>query len=160
MQGLYPTLHVNVQALLTHLGCALATLVEQALPQMLQLLGSLVVSTQLRPHSVGEPDGQLDEQAYVPLAAAQTGVLPLHMLLQVPQLDALAGSTQPPSHAIRPLPQVPGPPSAASPSSAPAAASFSGGTRVSTFASAGPRLSASAGPSMPPSHAPAQSFAE
>jgi hypothetical protein len=115
LQGLYPPSHVKVHAPLEHAGCALGTLVEHALPQAPQWLASFVVSTQMFPHWVGEAGGQLIAHAYVPATEAQSGVSPPHTLSQAPQLKALAESTQPPWHAMKPLAQPPSAPSAASP---------------------------------------------
>ena len=51
---------MNEHALLTHAGCALATIVEHALSHVLQLIGSLVRSTQLLLQLDGAFDGQLE----------------------------------------------------------------------------------------------------
>jgi hypothetical protein len=60
-------------------------LVEHALSQALQWPGSFVVSAHVFPHGVGASGGQLIAHAYVPLAEAQSGVLPPHALSQDPQ---------------------------------------------------------------------------
>jgi hypothetical protein len=71
-----------VHALLTHAGWALATLVEQAFPHVLQLLTLLVVSTHVLPQSVGVDPGQPETQ----VDPEQTGVPPLHAWVHMPQL--------------------------------------------------------------------------
>jgi hypothetical protein len=53
-------LQVNAQALMTHVACALLTVVVQTLPQVLQLLALLVVSAHVVPQSVGLPDEHPD----------------------------------------------------------------------------------------------------
>jgi NAD(P)H-dependent FMN reductase len=55
-------LHENEHALATHVGCACAIVVEHALPQVLQSLALLVVSTQVPLHSVGSTPGQPETQ--------------------------------------------------------------------------------------------------
>jgi hypothetical protein len=75
------------------------------LPQPEQWLALLVVSTQVFEHTVGAVDGQLAAQAYVSPEPTHSGVLPVHSLPQLPQLEALDGSTQPPGHASLPAPQ-------------------------------------------------------
>ena len=74
-------LHVNVHALLTHVGCEFGTLFGQASPHPLQSFALLVVSTQVPPHRVGVPVGQ--PVTHVPVA--QTGSVEGHMLVHVPQ---------------------------------------------------------------------------
>jgi hypothetical protein len=82
----------------------LGTLVEQALPHVLQLFASLVVSAHVPPQSVDAVEGQLAAHAYVPLApAAQTGVAPAQRLPQLPQLVMLEDETQAPPHETYPL---------------------------------------------------------
>lgn len=61
--GVKLVLHVNVHALEAHVGEALATVVEQAAPQVLQLLASLVRSTHVVPQRVGVAAGQPETQA-------------------------------------------------------------------------------------------------
>jgi hypothetical protein len=148
----------------------LGTLVEHALAQPPQWPGSFVVSTQMLPHWVGDVGGQLFAHANVPLTEAQSGVLAPHTLPQAPQLEALVESTQPPSHATKPLPQPastssaasPGfssppsvPPASVSPASGTTVASLPGGRPVSIFPSAVASLepSANSEASLPASHA-------
>jgi hypothetical protein len=61
-QRVKPLLHVNVHALETHTGDALATVVAQAAPQVLQSLALLVRSTHVVPQSVGVAAGQPETQ--------------------------------------------------------------------------------------------------
>jgi hypothetical protein len=106
-QSVYPALHVKLHTLAMQVGRAFAMVVEQALPHEAQLLGSTDVSTQVFPHWVAALVGQIEAQAYVPRSGAHTGVSALHTLPHAPQLEALAGSTQPPSHASDPSGQLP-----------------------------------------------------
>jgi hypothetical protein len=96
LQSAYPVSHAIEHALLTHTACALATLVVHAWPQALQLFASLVVSTQLPLQFVGAMDGHPDTHEYAPAEPAQTAVVPLHALPQLPQLEAVVSSTQAP----------------------------------------------------------------
>jgi hypothetical protein len=75
------------------------------LPHIEQLLALLVVSTQALAHTVAAALGQLATHVYVPPAPAQRGVLPAHVLPQLPQLAALDGSAQPSGQASNPVPQ-------------------------------------------------------
>jgi hypothetical protein len=89
LQRVYPLLHVKLHALPVQLAVALATAVVHAWPHVLQLLTSLVVSTQLPLQSVGATVGQPDAHAYEAVAPTQTGVVPVQSLPQVPQLLAV-----------------------------------------------------------------------
>jgi hypothetical protein len=89
----------------THVDSALATLLAQALPQPEQLVALLVVSTHVLEHSVGAVEGQLATQAKASPEPVHKGVLPAHLLPQLPQLETLDGSTQPSGHASWPAPQ-------------------------------------------------------
>lgn len=111
----------NVHALATHAAWALSSVVVQAWPHAEQLLALLAVSTQVPEHTVEVVDGQVALHAYVPPALAHSGVLPVHVFPQPPQLKALEGSTQPSVHGRRPAPQ----------SGRGAAASVSGGVAPS-----------------------------
>jgi hypothetical protein len=95
-----PGLHWNVHALLTQVGDALATLVEQALPHVMQFSSSLVRSTQLELHTVGVAAGHVPVHPKAPLSgsAAQSDASPPHVLPQAPQLVACEGSSHPASH--------------------------------------------------------------
>jgi hypothetical protein len=106
LQSAKPLAQTKVQAPATHADSALATPLVQALPQPAQLRGLLVVSTQVFEHTVGAVDGQLAAQAYVSPEPTHTGVLPVHSLPQLPQLEALDGSRQPAGHASMPGAQV------------------------------------------------------
>ena len=98
-----PVLQVNVQALLTHAGCALATVVAHAFPHALQLLISVAVSTQLLLQRVGIAAGQLATQ----FEPEHTGVPPLQACPQVPQLlPSFVVLTQAPPHRLYPGSQV------------------------------------------------------
>jgi hypothetical protein len=77
----------------------------QALPQPEQLVALLVVSTQVLEHTVGAVEGQLATQAKVSPEPVHKGVLPAHLLPQLPQLETPDGSTQPSGHASWPAPQ-------------------------------------------------------
>jgi hypothetical protein len=101
-----PLPHTNVQALATHAGRALATLVVQALPHIAQSFAVLVVSTHVPEHTVVALEGHVAAHAYVPPEPAQSGVLPVHLLPHAPQLAALEGSTHPSGHASMPSEQV------------------------------------------------------
>ena len=73
-----PVSHVKVHALSTHAGCALVTVVEQALPHVLQLFVSLAVSTHFALHSVSplpQPESGLDREEVqaLPLPASLPG---------------------------------------------------------------------------------------
>jgi len=88
-------LQVNVQALLAHAACALATVVVHEFPQALQLLTSFVVSTQLLTQRVGIAAGQFETQ----FEPEHTGVLPLQACPQTPQLlPSFVSFTQVPAH--------------------------------------------------------------
>jgi hypothetical protein len=62
LQSVYPVLQRNEHELLAHAGCALGTVVVHAVPQPLQLFGSVVRSTQLSLQFVGVVDGHPDTQ--------------------------------------------------------------------------------------------------
>ena len=100
-----PLAQTKVQAPPMHADSALATPLAQALPQPEQFFALLVVSTQVFAHTVGAVEGQLAAQAYVSPDPAHQGVLPVHVLPQLPQLEALDGSTQPWGHASMLAPQ-------------------------------------------------------
>jgi hypothetical protein len=85
----------------------LATALEQAAPHLMQSLGLLVVLTHVPLQSVGALGGQIATHEYAPLTWAHTGAPAPHDLPQLPQLDTVVPSTQPPSHATKPLPQIP-----------------------------------------------------
>jgi hypothetical protein len=105
LQSVYPLLHVKVHALFTHAAWALATLVEQTFPQVLQSFRLLVVSTQVPPQSAGvEPEQPEVHEAppASPPEAEQTGVPPVHALPQLPQLVAVVSFTQAPLHIVYP----------------------------------------------------------
>jgi hypothetical protein len=101
-----PLSHAKPHALLTHVAAALATLVEQALPQLLQLLTSLVVSTQLPLHVVGAADGQPETHEYAVPDPTHTGALPVHALPHFPQLAAVVSCTQAPLQGVYPVSQA------------------------------------------------------
>lgn len=75
-------MHAKPQAPDWQTAWALATLVEQVMPQALQLLGSLRVSTHVPEHWVGVPAGQPPTHAEF----EQIGVAPLQAWAQLPQL--------------------------------------------------------------------------
>jgi hypothetical protein len=100
-----PLPQTNVHALSTHVAWPFPTL-AQRLPHAEQSFALVVVSTHVFAHTVGAVDGQVAMQANVPLALLQSGVLPVHVFPQLPQLDALEGSTQPSAHARRPAAQM------------------------------------------------------
>jgi hypothetical protein len=106
-QSVYPALLVKLHALAMQAGRAFAMLVEQALPHPAQLFGSAVVSTQVFLHWVAALVGQLEAQTCAVRSGAHTGFPAPHTLPHAPQLETLAGSTQPPSHAIDPGTQLP-----------------------------------------------------
>jgi hypothetical protein len=100
-----PFAQTNVHAPLTHSAWALSSLVVHGLPHLEQSFALLDVSTQVPAHTVGMVEGQLAVHAYVPPALEHSGVLPVHLFPQLPQLAALEGSTQPSAHGRRPAPQ-------------------------------------------------------
>jgi hypothetical protein len=127
-------------------------LVVHALPHMVQLAGSLLVSTHRPPQSVGEFDGQLDAHANDPASAlAHRAASPPQALPQLPQVDAEEGSAQPPSHVrsppAHPLPDSPSSPGPAS-ESAPTGESAPGVTPVSTVPSPVPECVLASHPSV------------
>jgi hypothetical protein len=91
---------VKVQPPSTHVGWEFATLFAHAIPQPLQLFGSLVTSTQEPEQSIGAADGQPETHAYDPFEPAHTAAppSPVHALPQLPQLAALVYSTHAPLH--------------------------------------------------------------
>lgn len=103
LHRLKPALHWTAHALFTQAGVALATLVVHTVPPSPahppQLSGSLVVSLQLPLQATIVP-GQLALHAKVDPVGAHSGVAPLHVVPQEPQLLGRSGSMQPPSHAI------------------------------------------------------------
>ncbi len=105
LQSMYPLLHVNVHALLTHRAVALATLVEHAFPHEPQSLALLVASTHVPPQSFGVATGQPETH----VDFEHTGMLPLHAYAepQPPQLLAsVVKSTHAPLQSAVPLLQV------------------------------------------------------
>jgi hypothetical protein len=86
-QRLYPLLQAKVHWLAEHFGIACVTVVVHALLQVLQLFGSVVVSTQLEPQRVGVGAEQPDTQLYVAPEPEQSGVAPMHAFPQAPQFD-------------------------------------------------------------------------
>jgi hypothetical protein len=86
LQSVYPLLQVKPHELPLQVAVALATAVEHAWPHVLQLLMSLVGSTQLPLQSKGAAVGQPDAHEYEAVAPTHTGALPLQALPQVPQL--------------------------------------------------------------------------
>jgi hypothetical protein len=97
-------LQVNPHALPLQVGFALATLVEQTLPQVLQLLMSLVVSTHVPPQSVGVDDGQPEMHVLEPASPApQTGVCPEQASPHAPQLDVVFSCTHAPLQRVYPV---------------------------------------------------------
>jgi hypothetical protein len=109
-------LHAKPHMLCVHAECALATPLRQPAPHIMQLFGSLVVSTHVLLQLVGALGGHVGTHEYSPLTAAQSGVVPVHALPQPPQLDTVVPSTQPPGHATIPLAQTrPPSPTPASP---------------------------------------------
>jgi len=100
LQRVYPDSQRSPQDPATHVGWELATVAVHAVPQVLQLSTSVVVSTQLVPQSVGTTDGQPDTQEYVPPDPAQTGVAPLQALPHAPQLALSIRLTHPSPHSV------------------------------------------------------------
>ena len=90
-----PLAHVKVQALLTHAAVALATLVVQVCPHVLQLFGSLVVSAQPLGQTICAP-GQFEAHTYELPDIVQSGRLVGHALPQLPQLAAVVYWTHAP----------------------------------------------------------------
>jgi hypothetical protein len=82
---LYPLLHVKVQVLAEHVGCAFATPPGHAWPHPSQFFASSVVSTQLPPHNVGVACGQPVAHTRPALDAAHTGSVDRHVVLHDPQ---------------------------------------------------------------------------
>jgi hypothetical protein len=75
---------------------ACCTEVVHAFPQLLQLLVSVAVSTQVEPHSVGVAAGQPETQEYDCPEPAHSGVEPLHATPHAPQLLVVStGVSQP-----------------------------------------------------------------
>ena len=97
LQSMKPVLQANEQALVTQAGTTLATVVVQALPQVLQLFALLDVSTHEVLHRVGVAAGQPDAQAKLLPDGAQTEAPPEHALPQPPQFVAVVMSTSQPS---------------------------------------------------------------
>jgi hypothetical protein len=134
LHWLYPPLHANVHPASAHAGCAWAMLVVQAWPHAPQWFGSVVSSTHVPPHCVAALGGQLETHAWPAPTGAQTGIAPPHALPHAPQLDDVAGSTQPPWHARDPNEQPPWVPSAAFPPPSPGVVS----ARLTPSADVGP----------------------
>ena len=67
-------------------GVACGTVVVHALLHEPQLFLSVVVSTHVEPHAVGEGGMQPDAHEYEPPDAAHFGVLPVHAAPHAPQL--------------------------------------------------------------------------
>jgi hypothetical protein len=119
-----PVLQVKVQTPLVHEGWASAT-AGHACPHEPQLSGSVVVSMQTPPHAICGW-AHVATHVYDPPSDAQRGVVPLHAVPQLPQLDVLSAGEQPPSHALKPAgqappasPSVPADPSSPAPPSSP-----------------------------------------
>lgn len=88
-------MHVKLHALLTHVAVSWAP-AGHALPHVLQLPGSDVVSTQLVPQRVGAFAGQFEEHEYAFPDPLQCGVPLPHITPHAPQLVAvLMGVSQP-----------------------------------------------------------------
>jgi hypothetical protein len=103
-QSVYPVTQANPHSPLAHAGWALATVVEQTLPQVSQSFTLLVASTQVPPQSVDAVGGQLAAQAYeTPSALAHTGVAPVHALPQLPQSVAVVNGTHAAPQRLKPL---------------------------------------------------------
>jgi hypothetical protein len=100
LQGVYPVSQANEHPLLTQTAWALATFVVHALPHVMQLFASLVVSTQPPLQFVGAADGHPDTHEYAPAEPAHTPALPLHALPQRSQLAAVVYWTQAPSQRL------------------------------------------------------------
>ena len=83
-------MHAKLHVLPVHVAWAWATVVVHTLPQVLQSLALLVVSTQDPEHRVGVPEGHPDAHWYVAPEAVHTGVVPLHPLPQLPQFEVVA----------------------------------------------------------------------
>jgi hypothetical protein len=81
-----------VQALFTHTGWPLASLVVQAWPHPPQFVAVLVVSTQPPPQTVCDALGQVDMHVNTSVDPdpTQKGVLPVQALPQPPQLSAVS----------------------------------------------------------------------
>jgi hypothetical protein len=87
-----PLLQENPQALLLQYAVALATLVVQTLPHVLQSDVSLVVFTQVPPQSVwpvAHPEMHVAVPPSAPPVVEQMGVPPVQVLPQAPQFDAV-----------------------------------------------------------------------
>jgi hypothetical protein len=86
LQEVYPLLQAYPHELPAQVGSACAIVVVHWLVHMPQLFGSVVVSTQLVPHSVGVGAMHPDVHEYVVPLPEQSGVPPLHMTPHMPQL--------------------------------------------------------------------------
>lgn len=95
-----PVGHENVQTPPTQAGTALATVVVQTFPHVLQLLGLVAVFTQVPLQEVGVPGGQIDVQAYPPPALAQRGADGGQLLVQLPHWLGCVMSDSQPSSAL------------------------------------------------------------
>jgi hypothetical protein len=96
--------------------------VEHALPQVEQLAGLVVVSTQEPLQAVGALGGQLEVHEYVPSTAAHTIELG-QALPQDPQFETVVPSMHAPLHGIIPAPHTSAsPPLSAPPSRSPSPA--------------------------------------
>jgi hypothetical protein len=101
LQSENPLLQENPQVLLEQVTVALATLVVQTLPHVLQLDVLLVVSTHVPPQSVwpaGHPEMQVADPPSPP--TEQMGVPPVQVVPHAPQLDAVLSCTQAPLQAV------------------------------------------------------------
>jgi hypothetical protein len=78
----------------------LKPLLQRNVPHELQSLGSLEVSTQVPLHDDGALAGHVAAHANVPSNGVQTGVAPVHALVQPPQCMGVAGLTHAPLQAM------------------------------------------------------------
>jgi hypothetical protein len=92
-------LHAKLQALAAHAGWACATVVVHASVHDPQCWGSLVVSAQVDPQSVGALLGQPVTHEYALPVAPQTGKVAGHALPQPPQWLGCVMSVSQPSSA-------------------------------------------------------------
>jgi hypothetical protein len=102
LQSENPLLQENPQALVEQVGVALATLVVQTFPHVLQSLVLFVVLTHVPPQSVW-PAGHPEMHVAVPPSAPpveQMGVPPEQVVPQAPQLDAVLSCTQAPLQSV------------------------------------------------------------
>jgi len=102
LHATHPLSQANVQLLLTHTAWALATLVVHAWPHVLQLLESLVGSTQLPLQFIDAAAGHPETHEYAPPEPAHTGVDPVHAAPQLPQLVAVVYCAHAPPQRLYP----------------------------------------------------------